>query len=122
MSLNWTEIIVSLLGGSGLIMGLVNMIKESIHRKRSTLDNDIASINKKLLNDYNHLRSVDDKINNLIRSQRRAMKGLIICLENDRVIFDAFKNNKINGESEIQKLKLNDFIKECLEDDLKDGR
>jgi len=42
----------------------------------------------------------------------RIAEGLRIGLENDKVIFNAFRRNKINGESEKQECKMNAYFME----------
>lgn len=43
--------------------------------------------------------------------QDRVMEGLEIGLENDSVIFKALREHKINGESELQEQKMNQFFR-----------
>jgi hypothetical protein len=43
----------------------------------------------------------------------RIAEGLNIGLDNDRVIFRAFRENKINGESEAQERKMDDYFQRC---------
>lgn len=49
----------------------------------------------------------------------RIAEGLNIGLENDRVIFRAFRENKINGESEAQERKMDDYFRKCASDGYK---
>jgi len=44
------------------------------------------------------------------------LKGLIMCLENDCVIFNALKTHQINGDSEKQEKKMNDFFLSLLKE------
>ena len=43
--------------------------------------------------------------------QDHVSEGLNIGLENDAVIFKALREHKINGESELQEQKMNDFFR-----------
>lgn len=43
--------------------------------------------------------------------QDHVSEGLKIGLENDAVIFNALRKNNINGESEIQEQKMNEFFR-----------
>ena len=43
-------------------------------------------------------------------------KGLIMCLENDCVIFNALKTHQINGDSEMQEKKMNAYFLSLLEE------
>lgn len=40
----------------------------------------------------------------------RIAEGLKLSLENDVVLFDAFRRNSINGESEEQEKKMNEYF------------
>lgn len=125
MELDWTAIIVTLLGGGGLVMGLFNAIKESVSKHRNNLDNDIAEIRQKLNKDYNHLEELEKKVDSLSESisdlkqvKDHEVKGIMLGLENDEVIFEALKNNHINGESEAQKEKMDAYFKECAQESM----
>lgn len=52
-------------------------------------------------------------------SINRIAEGLHIGLENDRVIFKAFRENKINGESEEQEKKMDQYFHKCATDGYK---
>lgn len=128
MELDWTAIIVTLLGGGGLVMGLFNAIKESVSKHRNNLDNDIAEIRRKLNKDYNHLEELEKKVDSLSESisdlkqvKDHEVKGIMLGLENDAVIFEALKNHHINGESEAQKEKMDAYFKECAQETMGGG-
>ena len=121
MQLDWTAILVTLLGGGGLVMGLFNAIKDSVSKHRNNLDKDIAEIRQKLLNDYNHFEELEkkvdilsDSISDLKQVKNHEVKGIMLGLENDEVIFEALRTHHINGESEAQKQKMDDYFKECI--------
>ena len=121
MQLDWTAILVTLLGGGGLVMGLFNAIKDSVSKHRNNLDKDIAEIRQKLLNDYNHFEelekkvdSLSDSISDLKQVKNHEVKGIMLGLENDEVIFEALRTHHINGESEAKKKKMDDYFKECI--------
>lgn len=125
MELDWTAIIVTLLGGGGLVMGLFNAIKESVSKHRNNLDNDIAEIRQKLNKDYNHLEELEKKVDSLSESisdlkqvKDHEVKGIMLGLENDAVIFEALKNHHINGESEAQNEKMDVYFKECAQESM----
>ena len=120
MQLDWTAILVTLLGGGGLVMGLFNAIKDSVFKHRNNLDKDIAEIRQKLINDYNHFEELEkkvdilsDSISDLKQVKDHEVKGIMLGLENDAVIFEALRTNHINGESEAQKQKMDAYFKEC---------
>lgn len=123
MSIDWTAVLVTLLGGGGLVMGLFNAIKDSVSKHRNNLDKDIAEIRQKLNNDYNHLEELEKKVDGLSYSitelkqvKDHEVKGIMLGLENDAVIFEALKTNHINGESEAQKQKMDAYFKECAQE------
>lgn len=128
MQLDWTAILVTLLGGGGLVMGLFNAIKDSVFKHRNNLDKDIAEIRQKLINDYNHLEelekkvdSLSDSISDLKQVKDHEVKGIMLGLENDAVIFEALRTHHINGESEAQKQKMDVYFKECTQETM-EGR
>ncbi len=49
----------------------------------------------------------------------RIAEGLHIGLENDRVIFKAFRENHINGESDAQEQKMDQYFHKCATDGYK---
>ena len=51
----------------------------------------------------------------------RIGKGLNIGLCNDRVIFEAFRKNSINGESEKQDQIMDEYFTECVKEGLTYG-
>ena len=123
MQLDWTAILVTLLGGGGLVMGLFNAIKDSVFKHRNNLDKDIAEIRQKLINDYNHFEELEKKVDILSESisdlkqvKDHEVKGIMLGLENDAVIFEALKTHHINGESEAQKQKMGVYFKECIQE------
>lgn len=123
MNIDWTAILVTLLGGGGLVMGLFNAIKDNVSRSRNNLNDDIAKIRQKLSKDYNHLEELEKKVDGLSESisylrqvKDHEVKGVMLGLENDAVIFEALKTHHINGESEAQKQKMDAYFKECAQE------
>jgi len=43
--------------------------------------------------------------------QQHILEGIKLGLENDAVIFKALREHKINGESELQEQKMNEFFR-----------
>lgn len=54
-----------------------------------------------------------DRIEELEKTVSRIAEGLQLGLENDIVIFNALRHNHINGESEAQEKKMNDYFYNC---------
>lgn len=128
MNIDWTAILVTLLGGGGLVMGLFNAIKDNVSRSRNNLNDDIAKIRQKLSKDYNHLEELEKKVDGLSESisdlrqvKDHEVKGIMLGLENDAVIFEALKTHHINGESEAQKQKMDVYFKECAQETMGGG-
>jgi len=59
------------------------------------------------------LSQVRSDINKLFGQVNRIAKGMDIALKNDQVIFEAFRKNAINGESEIQDQIMENYFREC---------
>lgn len=45
-------------------------------------------------------------------------KGLVITLDNDRVIFKALRSHEINGESEEQERKMDEYLLSLLKEEV----
>ena len=123
MNIDWTAILVTLLGGGGLVMGLFNAIKDNVSRSRNNLNDDIAKIRQKLSKDYNHLEELEKKVDGLSESisdlrqvKDHEVKGIMLGLENDAVIFEALKTHHIHGASEAQKQEMDAYFKECAQE------
>lgn len=62
----------------------------------------------------------DEKIKTLERINERLellQSGLVMALENDRVIFKALRTHEINGESEEQERKMDEYFISLLNRD-----
>lgn len=133
---NYILPLITLLGSS-LAVEIYKIIRDAIKKHRKS---DIeASINK-LINEFNQYKTNNDKtlekISNELTSDTKKLytmdielkqtteainrnsRGTILSLENQVVIFNALRNNHINGESEKQEKKLNDYYRECAESNL----
>lgn len=88
---NWNVVntlIVSIFGSGGLLIWFLNRSS----KKRDTNDltcDDIKAIKEKLT---------------------FVQEGLVMTLENDKVIFKALRNHEINGESENQEEKMDEYF------------
>lgn len=79
---------VCLFGSGGIVIWFLNRLAKK-NDDRNALRKDVVEIKKTL--------SV-------------LQEGLIMCLENDCVIFHALKTHQINGDSEKQEKKMNDYF------------
>ena len=133
MNIDWTTVLVALLG-SNLVIEIWKTIKEAIakhnrldveseltkvNNKIANLELVIEDINKKLDNDLRRFEAIEKCLEVMTEVMSRNSRGTILSLENDQVIFNALRNNHINGESEIQEKKLDEYYKECAEFNLK---
>ena len=81
-------LIISIFGSGGLIIWFLH--KSSKKRESKDLTNeDIKTIKEKL---------------------SFVQEGLVMTLENDKVIFKALRNHEINGESENQEEKMDEYF------------
>jgi len=88
---NWNvinTIIISLFGSGGILIWFLNRISKKRDLKDSSCK-DIKSIKEKL---------------------SFVQEGLVMTLENDKVIFKALRNHEINGESESQDEKMDEYF------------
>ena len=96
MSEKWqilTTIAVSLCGSGGIVLWLLNYITRKISEKDQS-SKDIKDIKEDL---------------------KRLQSGLVMCLENDCVIFHALKSHQINGDSEKQEEKMRLYFLSLLD-------
>jgi len=81
-------VVLCLFGSGGIVLWFLNRIAKK---------NDSKDILRKDVSEIKKILSV-------------LQEGLIICLENDFVIFHALKTHQINGNSEIQERKMNEYF------------
>ncbi len=81
-------IVVCLLGSGGIVIWILNRVARK-HDQRDSLAKDVAEIKASL---------------------SMLQKGLIMCLENDKVIFHALRTHQINGDSELQETKMDRYF------------
>ena len=62
-----------------------------------------------------HFIKKHDRVADLERKFDRLSEGIELSLEDDIVIFKALRQGHINGESEAQESKLNDFFRKSIE-------
>ena len=68
------------------------------------------------------IRKLRTDVGKLFKLVDRIAEGLTYGLENDAVIFNAFRKNAINGESEIQEMKMRDYFSRCATDGFKSDK
>jgi hypothetical protein len=81
----------------------------------------LAILNKRMrrTDEITELRS---DVARLFKLTDRIAEGLTYGLENDAVIFRAFRKNAINGESEIQEEKMREYFSRCTADGFRSGK
>ncbi|MEA5032300.1 MAG: hypothetical protein VB025_09150 [Sphaerochaeta sp.] len=68
------------------------------------------------------VRKLRGDVAKLFKLVDRIAEGLTYGLENDAVIFNAFRKNSINGESEVQEQKMRDYFSRCATEGFKSGK
>ena len=87
-------ILVCLFGSGGVVLWFLNRVAKK-HDAKDTTAKDIKEIKE------------DVKL---------LQRGLIMCLENDSVVFNALKTHQINGDSELQEKKMQAYFLSLLEE------
>lgn len=87
-------VVVCLFGSGGIVLWFLNRLAKKHDAKDSTAKD---------------LKEIKGYIQTL-------QKGLIMCLENDCVVFNALKTHQINGDSELQEKKMKAYFLSLLED------
>lgn len=144
MDLDWTTIIVALVS-STLVLDIWKTIKEAAaKRKKQDFASDIKNINNEITKisgtverNYeemkagfktydekfteidSNLKSLHKNIDEIKETINQNSEGTILGLENDVVIFNALRNNHINGESELQEKKMSAYYAKCAEKSFK---
>lgn len=125
--MDWTAILVALLG-SNLVLEIWKTIKESIQKRKKldvaseidklfklieAMNGNYVELSKKLDDDYKRFGEIEHELEIIKEVLSRNSKGTVLSLQNDSVLFNALRNNHINGESELQEKKLDAYYKEC---------
>ena len=86
MSDKWLSILISFIGFLGAVLGSGGIVTHFIEKNERKAE----------------------------KRENKIYDALKLSLENDIVIFNALRNNKINGESEEQEKKMLAFLKESF--------
>lgn len=89
-----TTVIVCLFGSGGIVLWFLNRAAKKRDAKDETAK-DIAEIKQ---------------------GMKVMQEGLIMCLENDCVVFNALKTHQINGDSEKQEKKMQEYFLSLLKE------
>lgn len=89
-----TTIVVCLFGSGGIVIWCLNRASSKVDEKNGT-------------------RKAIDEIK---ASMKAIQEGLVMTLENDKVIFRALRTHEINGESEEQERKMDSYFLSLLKD------
>ena len=87
-------IVACLFGSGGIVIWFLNRIEKSFDSREQAYK-DIEEIKKSL-------KTMED--------------GLVMALENDKVIFKALRSHEINGESEEQDTKMDQYFLSLVHD------
>ena len=86
MSDKWLSILIAFIGFLGAVLGSGGIVTHFIEKNEKKAE----------------------------KRENKIYNALKLSLENDIVIFNALRNNKINGESEEQEKKMLEFLKESF--------
>lgn len=86
MSDKWLSILIAFIGFLGAVLGSGGIVTHFIEKNEKKAE----------------------------KRENKIYGALKLSLENDIVIFNALRNNKINGESEEQEKKMMTFLKESF--------
>ena len=86
MSDKWLSILIAFIGFLGAVLGSGGIVTHFIEKNEKKAE----------------------------KRENKIYNALKLSLENDIVIFNALRNNKINGESEEQEKKMLAFLKESF--------
>lgn len=93
--------------------------------RKQRCTNKFKRIDEKLDNDFQTQKKTQTQINTLTRAvvelqkiSQAAVDGIMLGLENDRVVFNALRSNHINGESELQERKMDGYFMKCAKEGL----
>ena len=94
---------------------MTDIVKVAIITGAITLINGplVISIISRQSKRNDEVKQIQKDVKNLVKAVNRIAIGLTLGLENDSVIFDAFRKNSINGESEIQERKMMEYFQNC---------
>ena len=87
-------VITCLFGSGGIVIWVLNRNAKK-HDEKDTTKKDLSEIKEYI---------------------KTLQKGLVMCLENDGVIFNALKTHQINGDSELQVKKMQAYFLSLLEE------
>lgn len=89
-------VIVCLFGSGGIVIFALNRIAARIDARDETKKD---------------IREIKDSI-------RSIEKGLVLALQNDKVIFNALRTHEINGDSEDQERKMDSYLLSLLDEEV----
>ena len=87
-------IVSCLFGSGGIVIWALNRTAKK-HDEKDTTKKDLGEIKEYI---------------------KTLQRGLIMCLENDSVVFNALKTHQINGDSELQEKKMQAYFLSLLEE------
>lgn len=87
-----TTIVVCLFGSGGIVIWFLN---------RAAKKNDAKNTSEQDIKDIKH-------------TMHFIQAGLVMTLENDKVIFKSLRNHEINGDSEEQEKKMDEYFLSLL--------
>lgn len=87
-------VVVSLFGSGGIVLWMLNRIAKNKDERKEE----------------------ESQIEEIIRNQKKLQEGLVMALENDKVIFTSLRTHEINGESKEQEKKMDTYFLSLLKE------
>ena len=109
-------VVVAIITGCvSLSNGVVLAMLNRRWKKRDRFNDDIVQMKDEMV-------EVKQDVRKMFRLMDRLGAGLDIGLRNDRVIFRAFRENSINGDSEVQERLMDEYFTHCAVDGFRTDR
>jgi len=96
-----------------------NIFIEALPQKISDLDKKMDTVQTTIEKDSKHFEKIDSALSEVQKALNLNAEGTAIGLENDLIIFNAFRNHHINGESEKAEKKVKDYLMASAKETLK---
>ncbi len=108
-------IVALITGGVSLSNGIILALFNRKWKRRDACDDEVSQMK-------NEISAMGEDIKNLSNLMSRLGNGLNIGLRNDKVIFRAFRDNSINGDSEAQERVMDEYFTQCALSGFNTGR
>ena len=87
-----------------------NLFIKALPQKIDDLDRKMDNMQSAIEKDGKHFAKIDATLSEMQEALNLNAEGTAIGLENDLIIFNAFRDHHINGESEKAEKKVRDYL------------